>query len=47
MEEYQKFIESKPRDFRPTGFEVSPIELNDNLFGYQEEIVRIACKKGR
>ena len=45
--EYQKFIESKPRDFRPTGFEVSPIELNDNLFGYQEEIVRIACKKGR
>lgn len=45
--EYADFIASKPRDFRPTGFEVSPVDINDTLFGYQEEIVRIACKKGR
>lgn len=43
--EYKDFLETKKKGFIESGFECG--QLNDNLFDFQDYIVRVALKKGR
>lgn len=45
LEEYQEYLEKKLIRMEPSGFEAG--ELNENLFDFQESIVRTALRKGR
>jgi len=47
MNDYQKFLESKKKEFISSGFDVNESELNKNLFDFQKYIVKIALNKGR
>lgn len=42
---YQEFVASKHRLAAPVGFD--PIVLNENLFDFQRDLVRWACRRGR
>ena len=42
---YQEFLQTKERKFHDSGFEAG--QLNENLFEFQEFIVRRALKKGK
>lgn len=43
--EYKEFLDSKKKGFIESGFE--PDQLNENLFDFQDWIVRTALRKGR
>jgi len=45
LTDYERFLESKIVRFQASGFEVD--KLNENLFDFQEYIVRLALRKGR
>jgi hypothetical protein len=42
---YQAFLEAKVKRFIPCGFDA--VDLNDRLFPFQRDIVRLALRKGR
>lgn len=45
--EYQEFLKSKLITSLPTGFDVSADDLPANLYEYQRDLVRWACKRGK
>ena len=47
MNDYKQFLQEKKSKFISSGFDIGEIKLNDNLFDFQEYIVKIALKKGR
>ena len=42
---YQEFIKSKAIIYQPSGFDCT--ERNKNLFGWQNDVVRWALRKGK
>lgn len=47
MKDYRKFLESKRVQTIASGFDVDESQLNENLFPFQRDTVKIALKKGR
>jgi len=47
MNEYEKFLKTKRKNFISSGFEVDESILNKNLFDFQKYAVKVALKKGR
>lgn len=47
LTEYRRFLKSKAVKYRPSGFNVSDNDLNDNLFDFQKHCVSLALRKGR
>ena len=45
--EYRKFLESKRFVLESSGFDIEKSELNQTLYGFQQDIVRWALAKGR
>ena len=44
---YQEFLKSKLITSMPSGFEVDKLSLPSNLYPYQRDLVRWACKRGK
>lgn len=44
---YQDYLQSKLRTFKPSGFELNGTPLNPHLFDFQQHCVRVALAKGR
>ena len=44
---YKEFLETKVKSHIESGFDISIESLNENLFDFQQHIVKIALKKGR
>jgi len=45
--EYKKFLQTKQRKHKDSGFEITKDCLNPNMFEYQKDITVIALKKGK
>jgi len=45
--EYQRFLEDKQFNIKPSGFDVALDDLNPMLFGFQKDITRYALRRGR
>ena len=47
MNEYKDFIKTKAKTITESGFNLSQLDLNENLFHFQKEIVQKAIKVGK
>ena len=45
--DYKAFLKTKEKNFISSGFEINEKDLNENLFDFQKQIVKIALSKGR
>ena len=45
--DYKSFLKTKEKNFISSGFEINEKDLNENLFDFQKQIVKIALSKGR
>lgn len=45
--DYKSFLKTKEKNFISSGFEINEKDLNENLFDFQKQIVKIALLKGR
>lgn len=44
---YSEFLQSKLITIQPSGFDISDNDLPDNLYQYQKDLVKWACKRGK